>query len=166
MARAARRAGFANVEVLRWGEQRQPTRNLSVCSVPGERIVGMRTNIYVLTSGETSVFVGTEARGLAAIDHVAKDHRVDIAVLPVNGMRLLGRPLVMDAPTALSAARRLGASTFVPIHYSQLPIPRLLKPHSTLADLSVGEQNGTPRIAVIAPSTRTVIRSSTPPRQT
>jgi L-ascorbate metabolism protein UlaG (beta-lactamase superfamily) len=44
MARSARKAGFCQVEVLRWGNQRAVDPDLTITSVPGERITGGRTN--------------------------------------------------------------------------------------------------------------------------
>ena len=41
----------------------------------------------------------------------------------------------MDAATALEAARILGAEILVPFHYSQRPVPVLLKCPSGIADL-------------------------------
>jgi L-ascorbate metabolism protein UlaG (beta-lactamase superfamily) len=135
MARSARRAGFRRVEVLPWGQQRKLGSDLTVTSLPGERIAGMRTNHYLVSSGGTGVFVGTEARGLEVIEAVAARHRIDVAVLPINGARLLGRRLVMDAATACRAAELLGAQTLVPIHYSQRPIPPILTTRSRVDDL-------------------------------
>jgi L-ascorbate metabolism protein UlaG (beta-lactamase superfamily) len=126
MARTARRSGMPAVEVLRWGQERKLGADLVVTSVPGERIIGMRTNCYVIASAEANVYIGTEARDLAAIRAVSADHRIDVAILPINGARLVGRRLVMDAPAALRAAQLLGAHTLIPIHYGQRPIPPIL----------------------------------------
>ena len=137
MARAARRAGFDDVQLLRWGEHRRLSPALSVTSLPGERAAGTRTNCYLLRGPAVSVFIGTEARRIEPITQCAARHRVDIAILPIDGLRFLRRQLVMDARTALRATRILGAHTLVPIHYSQRPIPGLLQCPSGLADLKV-----------------------------
>ena len=135
MARSARKAGIHAVEVLGWGQQRKLAADLIVTSVPGERITGMRTNSYVITSAGTSLFIGTEARHLGPIRAVAANHRIDVAILPTNGARLLGRRLVMDAPTGVAAAQLLGAHTLIPIHYTQRPIPPILATPSRIDDL-------------------------------
>jgi L-ascorbate metabolism protein UlaG (beta-lactamase superfamily) len=166
MARSARRAGFPRAEVLGWGESRQPADDLVVRCLPGEVTVGLRTNAYLVSSGGINVFVWTEARGLAAIRAVAAGHRVDVAVLPVNGIALLGRPLVMDARTAVEAARLLGATVMVPIHFSQRPIPPILHPRSSLADLpgpahgGCAPDGGDLRIEIIPAGERRVIGCS------
>jgi L-ascorbate metabolism protein UlaG (beta-lactamase superfamily) len=159
MARSARKAGLGPVEVLTWGQRRTLTGGLTIRSLPGERITGLRTNSYLVSSEGVNLFVGTEARGLAPIHEIAATHRVDIALLPVNGARLLGRRLVMDLPTAMAAARILGAHTLIPIHYSQRPIPSILRATHGLADLLEHQAATHPRVRVRAPGERTVILS-------
>jgi L-ascorbate metabolism protein UlaG (beta-lactamase superfamily) len=157
MARAARRAGFEHVEVLAWGETRVIDRDITVTCVPGERVTGMTTNSYVVTSGPITVFVGTEARRLDPIRAVARAHPIGVAVLPINGARLLGRPLVMDARTALDATEVLGAHTLVPIHYSQRPVPGLLRCPSGLADLEREAMGRSVAVRVCPPGMRTLV---------
>jgi L-ascorbate metabolism protein UlaG (beta-lactamase superfamily) len=143
MVRAARRAGFPNAEVLRWGDRRT-IGPLTIDCVPGERIASLRTNAYLIASAATTVLVATEAR------HILPDARVDVAVLPIDGARLLGRRLVMDA-TEAAAARRLGAR-LLPIHYSQQPVPVLLQCPS-------GPHELPPDIDVLDPGVRTVLNT-------
>jgi L-ascorbate metabolism protein UlaG (beta-lactamase superfamily) len=157
MARPARKAGFRPVEVLAWGQRRRLSGGLTIWSLPGERITGMRTNSYLVSSAGVNVFVGTEARSLAPIREIAATHRVDIALLPVNGARLLGRRLVMDLPMAIEAARVLGAHTLIPIHYSQRAIPPILRATHGLADLREQQSDAHPRIQIQATGERTVI---------
>jgi L-ascorbate metabolism protein UlaG (beta-lactamase superfamily) len=155
MARSARQAGMHAVEVLGWGQQRKLGADLVVTSVPGERITGMRTNSYVVSSAGTSLFIGTEARDLAPIRAVAANGPIDVAILPTNGARLFGRRLVMDAPTALAAARLLGAHTLVPIHYTQRPIPPILATPSRIDDLhkELADEPGL-HVEILAPGIR------------
>jgi L-ascorbate metabolism protein UlaG (beta-lactamase superfamily) len=163
MARSARRAGFATAEVLRWGERRRPASDLEIACLPGERAGGLRTNSYLVSSGGINVFVGTEARGLGPIRATAAAHRVDVAILPINGIRLLGQPLVMDAATAVEAAQLLGASTLIPIHYSQRPIPPILHPRSGPLDLPDRTEGGRHlSIDVIGAGQRRVIETTAP----
>lgn len=145
MARAARRSGFARAEVLRWADCRT-SGHLRIDCLPGERITGMRTNAYVITCASASVLVATEART------VVSDRPVDVAVLPIDGTRLLGRPLVMDATTAAATAEKLGA-TLVPIHHSQLPRPPILRCPSGTHELP-------PDVRVLEVGVRTVVHPS------
>ena len=160
MARTAWRAGFADVAVLGWGERREPALGLTVWCVPGERVAGMRTNSYVISDGNATVFIGTEARNLGPIDDVAANHRIDIAILPVNGARMLGRRLVMDAATAVEAAGRLGARMLVPIHYSQRPLPLILRAEVGTFAVEEGNAGSNMRVAVLAPGVRTVLTTA------
>jgi L-ascorbate metabolism protein UlaG (beta-lactamase superfamily) len=157
MVRSARRAGFSRADVLSWGETRTVGDGITVTSVPGERVAGMTTNSYVIASGDTTVFVGTEARGLSAIRAVARSRRVDVAVLPIDGLRVLGYRLVMDARGALDAAELLGARTLIPIHYTQRPIPALLQCPSGLADLARHAATSAVAVQVCPAGVRTIV---------
>jgi L-ascorbate metabolism protein UlaG (beta-lactamase superfamily) len=126
MARKARSAGFDRVEVLGWHERRDLGGDLTVECVPGERSFSITTNSYVLTTPNTTIYIGTEARHLEPITTFATNRQVDIAVLPIDGLRVAGRRLVMNASEALQAAQILGAKTLVPIHYSQRSIPGIV----------------------------------------
>ena len=98
--------------------------------------LGFDTTAFLLTTPGTSVYVSTEAADVESVE-AAADRRVDIAVLPIDGLTLrpARRRLVMDAATALEATRRLGAHTLMPIHYSQRAIPGLLRPTSGIDEL-------------------------------
>jgi L-ascorbate metabolism protein UlaG (beta-lactamase superfamily) len=136
MARKARRAGFRTVEVLRWGDSRKLSDTLTVTTLPGERSPFGRTNNYLLSSVVgVSVFVSTEARLIGPIEQCAAEHQVDIAVLPIDGLSVLGRQLVMNAAQALNAAKVLGAHTLVPIHCSQRSIRPILRQRTGIDDL-------------------------------
>jgi L-ascorbate metabolism protein UlaG (beta-lactamase superfamily) len=136
MARKARRAGFSRVEVLDWGEERQITERLGLEVAPAQRSGGLKVNNYVLTCGDLRVFFGSEARDLDPLRRYrAARPAVDLALLPINGARVLGHKLVMDGNDALAATRILGARTLVPIHYTQAPVPLLLQTPFSADDL-------------------------------
>jgi L-ascorbate metabolism protein UlaG (beta-lactamase superfamily) len=67
MARSALRAGFEQVEILRWQKRRELGGGLTLECVPGERSSGMTTNSYVLSTPSTTIYIGTEARHLDPI---------------------------------------------------------------------------------------------------
>jgi len=135
MTSAARRAGFDQVETLRWGDQRAIAPGLTLTCVPGQRTFGMTSNLYLLETDRVSMLIGTEALDQRAIERCAEDHRVDIAVLPIDGATFVGRQLVMDAGGAIAAAKALGAPALVPIHHSERPVPGLLRCPSGLDEL-------------------------------
>jgi L-ascorbate metabolism protein UlaG (beta-lactamase superfamily) len=152
MATKARRAGFVEVEVLQWGEQRVLSSRLTVTALPGERMAHLRTNNYLLTTTSTSVLIATEARTLKTIGAIAAEHRVDVAVLPIDGLSVFGRRLVMNASLALEAAHLLGAHTLVPIHYSQRAIRPVLQCSSGIDELRQLAHNY-PNVTILAGAT-------------
>lgn len=152
MTRAARRSGFGLAETLRWGDRRLVASGLTLTCVPGQRAFGMASNVYLLETDRVSVLVGTEALDQRAIERCAADHRVDIAVLPIDGATFLGRRLVMDAAGALAAARTLAAPALVPIHHSERPVPGLLRCPSGIDDL-VHLAEGDPDVQVFSAPT-------------
>lgn len=118
----------------------------------------MVTNSYLLSSAGRTVFVGTEACGLAPIRAAAAARRVDVALLPIDGTRLFGRRLVMDAAVAVEAARILGAQTLVPIHYAVRGLPGLLRCPSGPLDLPGPDAGpGSLAVRVLPTGLRTVI---------
>lgn len=152
MARRARRSGFDRVEVLRWGDRRRIHDDLVVTCLPGERPLGVRTNNYLVETSEVSVYVGTEARSLGPVERCATLHRVDAAVLPIDGLTFLGRRLVMDAEAAVRAARALGARHLFPIHCSQRPVAGVIRCPSGVGALRALAEAGSPVAVHHAPS--------------
>ena len=136
MSRAARRAGFDRVETLRWGDRRTIAPGLDLACVPGQRAFGMASNVYLLEADGVTILIGTEALDQRAIERCAAHHRVDIAVLPIDGATFIGRQLVMDAAGALAATKTLGAPALVPIHHSERPVPGLLRCPSGIDELT------------------------------
>jgi L-ascorbate metabolism protein UlaG (beta-lactamase superfamily) len=121
-------AGFQQVEVVTWGERRTLAPGLEVEVAPAQTATGLKVNSYVLSASGRRVFVGTEARDLEPLRRYREQQPgVEVAMLPIDGARVLGHKLVMDAQDALEAARILGAHTLVPFHYALEPIPLLLQ---------------------------------------
>lgn len=127
MRSRATRAGFPRAEVLDWGHAREIAPGLTLASVEAQRVMGLKASNYVLSTPRERVFFGGEARDLDPLRRFRRDAPpVDIALLPINGAKLLGQPLVTNPEQALEASLILGATTLVPIHYSHRPIPPLL----------------------------------------
>lgn len=135
MTRAARRAGFDHVETLEWDDRREIEPDLKLTCLPGQRTFGMRSNMYLLETGCVSMLIGTEALDPHAIERCAAQHRVDVAMLPIDGATFLRRQLVMNAADAIVAVKTLGASALVPVHHSERPIPGLLRCPTGIDDL-------------------------------
>ncbi|MEM7540695.1 MAG: MBL fold metallo-hydrolase [Pseudomonadota bacterium] len=119
MAQRALKYGFSNAECIPWGSTRVIEPGLTLEAVEAQSFFGVRSNNYVLTVGSTRVFFGGETKELKPLrTYRTNNPKVDIALAPSNGMRLLGYQLVATANEGLEAAKILNASVFVPIHDS------------------------------------------------
>jgi L-ascorbate metabolism protein UlaG (beta-lactamase superfamily) len=118
MTRRARRAGFDEVHQLAPGDVLDLDGGMRIQAVDGGAPFGMSNNSYLIEHEDVRVFFGGEARDLEPLARwVERAAPVDVALLPVNGLQVLGGlRLVMDAATAVEAATMLGASYLVPIH--------------------------------------------------
>jgi L-ascorbate metabolism protein UlaG (beta-lactamase superfamily) len=76
---------------------------------------GVEVN-FVIESGERTLFFGGDCKFSGAFEEIRRRFRVDIAMLPIGGTRVLGRRIVMGPQDALRAARILGAAVVIPIH--------------------------------------------------
>lgn len=144
MKSKARAAGFTRVEVLEWGERRRISSRLELEVAPAQTATRLRVNSYVLSSSGAPgagaagvrVFFGSEARDLEPLRRYrAQAPPIDVALVPIDGARVMGHKLVMDARDAIDAARILGAYTLVPIHYALKAVPLLLQTPSSEEDL-------------------------------
>jgi L-ascorbate metabolism protein UlaG (beta-lactamase superfamily) len=136
MARSARAAGFHQVEIVNWGEAREVSPRLRIEVVAAQTVAGRKANNYVLNAHGLRVFVGTEARDLEPLrQYRLSQPRVDVALLPIDGSSLPGRPLVMNPRQAIEGARLLGAAVLVPFHYALKSVPFLLQTPGTLEKL-------------------------------
>jgi L-ascorbate metabolism protein UlaG (beta-lactamase superfamily) len=79
-------------------------------------------NCYVLESGGYTVFFGGDSLYIPGLNDVARRFpRVDLALLPVNGLKLrplLNRKIVMTAEDAADLCAVLKPRVAVPIHYA------------------------------------------------
>ncbi len=117
-AKAARKYGFNNVEVLSWGEKRVLKGNLSIESVKAQKMLKWTVNNYVIRLGDTSILFGSEARDLPPLaEYHAHNGPVDMAIFPVNGVHLMSfYQLVMTGKQAVEGAKLLGAKRLFVIH--------------------------------------------------
>lgn len=134
MARQARGLGFARAERLRWGESRELAPGLRLQVVPAGRTAIFPNNAYVFDTAAGRVFFGGE---IADADGLERHRPVDLALLPVNGLRSpIGQRLVMGPAEAVAGSAALGAPVLVPIHdaHGHDPFSRLFRPGGTAAD--------------------------------
>jgi L-ascorbate metabolism protein UlaG (beta-lactamase superfamily) len=140
MARRARRQGFALAECLRWGDTRDIAPGISIRAIPSGRTLAWPNNAYAFeTADGGSVFFGGEIAETAPLRRF-RDERstpVDLALLPVNGLRpVLGPQLVMGPGEAVAGASALGARTLIPVHdaHGRDVLSKLFRTNGTAAD--------------------------------
>ncbi|MBC6456621.1 MBL fold metallo-hydrolase [Actinomadura sp. HBU206391] len=118
MARRARALGFLRAERLGWGRSRDIAPGVSMRVVPSGRTLVWPNNAYVFDSAGGRVFFGGEIAEVAPLERYrAEQPSVDLALLPVNGLRPpLGPRMVMGPKQAVAGSSVLGARVLVPVH--------------------------------------------------
>jgi L-ascorbate metabolism protein UlaG (beta-lactamase superfamily) len=107
--------GFREVTGLAWWE---PTTvdGVTVTAVPAGG--GPATNSYVVVSRAARVYIGAASTAPAELVDVAVAFpRLDVAILPIGGRRVLGLAREMTPEQAADAAVTLGAARVVPSGY-------------------------------------------------
>lgn len=153
MARRARARGFLRAERLPRGRALDIAPGVSMEVVPAGRTLVWPNNAYVFGAAGGRVFFGGEIADVAPLEHYrAGRPPVDLALLPVNGLRpLFGPPLVMGPQQAVAGAAVLGARTLVPVHdaHGHDPLSRLLRTGGTASDAAaLVARSGGPDLAV------------------
>ncbi|WP_433176995.1 MBL fold metallo-hydrolase [Actinoallomurus sp. CA-150999] len=138
MARRARALGFGRAECLEWGQTRDIASGVSMRVVPSGRTAVWPNNAYAFSAASGRVFFGGEAADVAPLERYRAEHPpVDLALLPVNGLRLLFGPrMVMGPDQAVAGSSVLGAPVLVPVHdaHGHDPLSRLFRPTGTASD--------------------------------
>jgi L-ascorbate metabolism protein UlaG (beta-lactamase superfamily) len=115
MLNAARAAGFTNVRELRPWES-ATVGPLTITAAPAAHKVPEVT--FVIQANGSTVYFGGDTRLIPELDDLPKRFpSVQLALLSVNGLRVLGEQVVMNAEQAADLAGRLHAEVAVPIHY-------------------------------------------------
>lgn len=138
MARRARAVGFLRAERLRWGQTRDIAPGVSMRVVPAGRTLIWPNNAYAFTTAGGRVFFGGEIAKVELLERYrAEQPPVDLALLPVNGLRpLIGPPMVMGPAQAVTGSSVLGARVLVPVHdaHGDDPLSRLFRVNGTASD--------------------------------
>jgi L-ascorbate metabolism protein UlaG (beta-lactamase superfamily) len=115
MEASARAAGFTNVSELRPWES-VTVGPLRVTAAPAAHKVPEVT--FVLEAHGTTVYFGGDSRLIPELEDLSVEFpSIQLALLPVNGLSVLGEQVVMNAEEAASLAGLLGAEVAVPMHY-------------------------------------------------
>ena len=115
---AAHAAGFANVTELDPWETAQ-LGPITVTAAPAKHSVPQNT--YIFQAGGRTVYFGGDTLLIPELAEVARRFpRIDLALLPINGLRIrpmLGRKIVMGPEDAAELCGLLRPRVAVPIHY-------------------------------------------------
>jgi L-ascorbate metabolism protein UlaG (beta-lactamase superfamily) len=134
MAHAARAAGFTNVQEL-VPEQVWSGRGLTVTGVAASHKVPEVT--FIIQAKGRTVYFGGDTLSIPELRELPKQFPViDLALLSVNGLTVMGQPVVMSAEEAAELAGILRAKVAVPIHYRFVG--------SWFTDTFILSRNGTP----------------------
>jgi len=138
MARRAQALGFLRAERLSWGHTRDIAPGVSMRVVPAGRTLMWSNNAYAFDTAAARVFFGGEIAEVALLERYrAEQPPVDLALLPVNGLRpLFGPRLVMGPAQAVAGSSALGARVLVPVHdaHGHDPLSRLFRTNGTASD--------------------------------
>jgi L-ascorbate metabolism protein UlaG (beta-lactamase superfamily) len=152
MAEAARAAGFTNVRELRPWEA-ATVGPLTITAAPAAHKIPEIT--YVVQANGTTVYFGGDSRLIPELRELPKRFpSIQLALLSINGLRVLGEQVVMNAEEAAELAGLLGAEVTVPIHYRFKG--------SWFTDSFILSYDGTPErflqaMKKVAPATRAVV---------
>lgn len=119
MGAKARQAGFTNViEVEPW--QQVTAGSVRITAAPAKH--GVPEVTFVIEGSGTTVFFGADTLRIPELDQVAERFpHIDLALLPVNGLRIrpaFNRQVVMTAEQAAELCAVLHPAVAVPIHYA------------------------------------------------
>lgn len=112
----ARQAGFRRVrELAPWASA--AAGSLTITAAPAEH--GVPEVTYVLQGRGRTVYFAGDTRVIPALDELPRRFpRIDLALMPVNGLKVMGREHVMSADGAARLTAALRARVAVPTHYA------------------------------------------------
>jgi L-ascorbate metabolism protein UlaG (beta-lactamase superfamily) len=116
------RAGYQSVTELAWWETGR-VGDVAIHAVPADHSTD--ENGYVLEHGRVTVYAGGDTRLFPGLTEIAaRFPSVDVALLPIGGLRFFGVLTEMRPADAAQAARTLGPRRVIPTHYGATgPIP-------------------------------------------
>ncbi|MFI6517582.1 MBL fold metallo-hydrolase [Spirillospora sp. NPDC050679] len=150
MARRARALRFLRAQHLHQGEALDIAPGVSMQVVHAGRTLMWPNNAYVFDAAGRRVFFGGEIADVAPLERYREERPpVELALLPVNGLRpLFGPRLVMGPQQAVAGASVLGARVLVPVHdaHGRDPLSRLFRTGGTASD---AVRSASPDLAVM-----------------
>jgi len=114
LARRVRGLGYSKVEKLRpW--ERKSDGGLTVVAVPADHPVYQVG--YVVKGGERTFYFAGDTRTVPDFSTILEEFKIDVALLPIAGLKMFFIRAVMGPEDAAKAAKALGAKVVIPIHY-------------------------------------------------
>jgi L-ascorbate metabolism protein UlaG (beta-lactamase superfamily) len=114
MAGRARAAGFTDVREVSPGDE-QVIDGVRITVLPGAHNVAEIT--FLLSVGSTTVYFAADTLLTPEVRQIADRGPIDVALLPINGLRVGGDPAVSTAEESAVFAGMLRAKVAIPIHY-------------------------------------------------
>jgi L-ascorbate metabolism protein UlaG (beta-lactamase superfamily) len=109
--------GFKRIVSLGWWDRAQ-VGDVGITAVPARH--GVRENGYVFESRGVAVYyAGDTLLFPEMVDIATRFPHLDVALLPVGGLRFFGFRRAMGPAQAAEAAQVLGARRLIPINYGQ-----------------------------------------------
>lgn len=134
IAEDARRLGYAGVRELHpWEEAR--VQGVTVTAVPA---VHPGSEVGFVVQGEKTVYFGGDTSfDRQAFTAIGQRFDLDVALLPIGGLRMLGAAGQIDPPQAVEALKLLGPEVVVGIHWGCMPsLPPLIQMDGTPEQLA------------------------------
>ena len=152
MVADAQKAGFTNVHGLAPWEH-ETIDGLTFTATPGAH--GMPELTWVISGEGRTVFFGGDSLKIPELEGIAaRVPPIDVALMPVNGLRAVGPQVVMNAEEAADVVAMLHPRVAVPMHYTFTG--------SWFSDTFILGYDGTPErfvnaVTKTAPQTKTVV---------
>lgn len=111
--------GTVKAELIELGEwERIIFNDLSFTATPASHPGGQLN--YIIDKADLDIFFGGDSRYSWHVGQIAARAHIDVALLPISGTAILGKPLVMGPAEALQAAELMHAQYLIPIHEGRI----------------------------------------------
>ena len=114
--KSAREAGFTNVTALApW--QSTSLGSATITATPAKH--GVPEIGFVVQALGFTVYFGGDTLAIPELDEIPRRFTdIDVAVLPINGLRVFGKQVAMNPVEAAKLCATLRPSTVIPTHYA------------------------------------------------
>lgn len=97
------------------------TSGIKITATPAiEGAQGLTQVGYVLTGNGKSIYFGGDTMVFPEIDEIGKKYAIDLAMPPINGVKMYGKLVCMTSEEAADTVIRIKAKYAIPQHYDAL----------------------------------------------